>query len=152
MLQRRQSLYLFLVFILSIVLFTGSLASVSAGDAVYFLKHSGVFDLSGERQDVATWPLTMMNSISVLLSFLTIFSYMKRPRQMRMTLFLMFFNLGLVAVVAYYVAYIMHNYNGEQFLFEWRIVIPPIMLVLLILAFRGIRKDELMVRAAERIR
>ena len=152
MLQRRQSLYLFLVFILSIVLFTGPLASVSSGDGVYFLKHSGVFDLSGERQDVATWPLTMMISISTLLSFLTIFSYLKRPRQMRMTLFLMFFNLGLVAVVAYYVAYVMHNYNGEQFLFEWRIVIPPVMLVLLILAFRGIRKDELMVRAADRIR
>lgn len=152
MLQRRQSLYLFLVFILSVVLFTGPLASVSSGDAVFFLKHSGVFDLAGERQDVATWPLTMMISISTLLSFLTIFSYLKRPRQMRMTLFLMFFNLGLVAVVAYYVAYVMHNYNGEQFLFEWRIVIPPIMLILLVLAFRGIRKDELMVRAADRIR
>ncbi len=152
MLQRRQSLYLFLVFILSIVLYTGPLASVSSDDAVYFLKHSGVFDLSGDRQDVATWPITMMISISTLLSFLTIFSYLKRPRQMRMTLFLMFFNLGLVAVVAYYVAYVMHNYNGEQFLFEWRIVIPPVMLVLLIFAFRGIRKDELMVRAADRIR
>ena len=71
---------------------------------------------------------------------------------MRLTLFLMFFNLGLVGVVAYYVTYIMHHFNGEQFLFEWRIVIPPIMLVLLILAFRGIRRDELMVRAADRIR
>lgn len=150
--QRRQSVYLFLVFILSIILFTGPLASVSSGDAIYFLKHSGVTELSGERLNVSTWPLTAMISISTLLSFLTIFSYLKRPRQMRMTLFLMFFNLGLVAVVAYYVAYVMHNYNGEQFLFEWRIVIPPVMLVLLILAFRGIRKDELLVRAADRIR
>jgi hypothetical protein len=152
MLQRRQSLYLFLVFILSIVLFTGPLASVSSGDAVYFLKHSGVTDLSGERLEMSTWPLTVMISISTLLSLLAIFSYLKRPRQMRMTLFLMFFNLGIVGIVAYYVAYIMHNYHGEQFLFEWRIVIPPVMLVLLIMAFRGIRKDELMVRAADRIR
>jgi hypothetical protein len=152
MLQRRQSLYLFVVFILSILLFTGPLAFISAGDGGYFLKHSGVFDLSGEKQDVSTWPLTVMISISVLLSFFTIFSYLKRPRQMRLTLFQMFFNLGLVGVAFYYVKYVMHNFGGDQFVFQWRVVIPPIMLVLLILAFRGIRKDELMVRAYDRVR
>jgi hypothetical protein len=145
-------LYLFVVFILSILLYTGPLAFVSTGDGGYFLKHSGVFDLSGEKQDVSTWPLTVMISISVLLSFFTIFSYMKRPRQMRLTLFLMFFNLGLVGIAYYYVSYVMHNFGGDQFVFQWRVVIPPIMLVLLILAFRGIRKDELMVRAYDRVR
>lgn len=152
MLQRRQSLYLFVVFILAILLYTGPLAFVSAGDGGYFLKHSGVFDLSGEKQEVSTWPLTAMISISVLLSFFTIFSYMKRPRQMRLTLFQMFFNLGLVGVAFYYVMYVMHNFEGDQFVFQWRVVIPPIMLVLLILAFRGIRKDELMVKAYDRVR
>ena len=152
MLQRRQSLYLFVVFILSILLYTGPLAFVNAGEGGYFLKHSGVFDLSGEKQEVSTWPLTVMISISVLLSFLTIFSYMKRPRQMRLTLFQMFFNLGLVGVAFYYVLYVMHNLGGDQFVFQWRVVIPPIMLVLLILAFRDIRKDELMVKAYDRLR
>ena len=71
---------------------------------------------------------------------------------MRLTLFQMFFNLGFIAVAFYYVSYIMHNFEGLQFVFQWRIVIPPIMLVLLILAFRGIRKDELMIKAADRIR
>ena len=121
-------------------------------DLLYFLKHSGVFDLSGKRLDVSTWPLTVMISISTLLSFLAIFSYMKRPRQMRLTLFLMFFNLGLIGVAFYYVRYVMHNFNGDQFVFQWRVVIPPVMLVLLILAFRDIRKDELLVKAYDRIR
>jgi len=152
MLQRRQSLYLLLVFILSIVLFTGPLAFVKTADGGIYLKHSGAFDLTGEKLDLSTWPLTVMISLSVVLSFFSIFSYMKRPRQMRLTLFLMFFNLGLIAVAAYYVAYIMHNFGGEQFLFEWRVVIPPIMLILLIMAFRGIRKDELLVKAYDRIR
>lgn len=152
MLQRRQSLYLLVVLILSILLFTGPLAFINAGDGGYFLKHSGVFDLSGKRLDISTWPLTVMISISTLLSFLAIFSYMKRPRQMRLTLFLMFFNLGLIGVAFYYVRYVMHNFNGDQFVFQWRVVIPPVMLVLLILAFRDIRKDELLVKAYDRIR
>jgi hypothetical protein len=141
-----------MVFILSIVLFTGPLAFIAQEEGGVFLKHSGVFDLDGEKFSISTWPLTMMISISTVLSFLTIFSYMRRPRQMRMTLFQMVFNLGLIAVAFYYVSYVMHNFNGLQFGFEWRIVIPPIMLVLLILAFLGIRKDELLVKAADRIR
>ena len=77
---------------------------------------------------------------------------MKRPRQMRLTLFLMFFNLGLIGVAFYYVMFVMHNFGGEEFVFQWRVIIPPIMLVLLILAFKGIRKDELMVKAYDRVR
>ncbi len=152
MLQRKQSLYLFVVFILSILLFTGPLAFISVEDGGYFLKHSGVFNLSGEKQDVSTWPLTVMISISIVISFYTILSYMKRPRQMRLTLFLMFFNLGLIGVAFYYVLFVMHNFGGEEFVFQWRVIIPPIMLVLLILAFKGIRKDELMVKAYDRVR
>ena len=152
MLQRRQSLYLFIVFILSIVLYTGPLAFIRLETGGLYIKHSGVFDLNGEKLAVSTWPLTFMISVSVLLSFLTIFSYLKRPRQMRLTLFQMIFNLGLLAVAFYYVMYVMHNFDGVQFVFQWRVVIPPVMLVLLVLAFRGIRKDDLLVKAADRIR
>lgn len=152
MIQRRQSLYLFLVFILSILLYTGPLAFITQEEGGIFLKHHGAFNMEGERLDVSTWPLTVMISISVVLSFFTIFSYMNRPRQMRLTLFQMFFNLGLIALVVYFAWFIRHNFDGVQSVFQWRIVIPPVMLVLLILAFRGIRKDELMIKAYERVR
>jgi len=94
----------------------------------------------------------VMISIAAVLSFLSLFSYMNRPRQMRLALFQMIFNIGLIGVAFYYVRYAMHNYEGTQFVFQWRVVIPPIMLVLLILAFRDIRKDELLVKAADRLR
>lgn len=152
MLQRSQSLYLFFVFILSILLFTGPLAFVSQEVGGLYLKHSGVFDLSGEKKDVSTWPLTVMISISVLVSLLSILSYLNRPRQMRLTLFQMFFNLGFIAIAYYYVFYMKNKYDGLQFVFQWRVVVPLIMLVLLVLAYRGIRKDELLVKAADRLR
>ena len=152
MLQRIQSVYLLAVFILTILLFTGPLAFIETADGGYYLKHSGVFDLSGNKMEISTWPTTAMISLSALLSFLTIFSYLKRSRQMRFTLFLMFFNFGIIALAAYYVAYVMHNYDGIRFVFQWRVVIPPIMLILLVLAFRGIRKDELLIKAYDRVR
>jgi hypothetical protein len=152
MIQRRQSLYLLLVFILSILLFTGPLAFVTQEEGGIFLKHHGAFTTGNEKLDVSTWPLTVMISVSALLSFLTIFSYMNRPRQMRLTLFQMFFNLGLIALVVYYAWYIKQRFDGIENVFQWRIVIPPVMLVLLVLALRGIRKDELMIKAYERVR
>lgn len=152
MLQRIQTVYLLVVFILSILLLTGPLAFITQDQAGLYLKHSGVFDLDGVNVEVATWPLTVMIVVSIVLSLYAILSYLKRSRQMRLTLFLMFFNLGLIGLTYYYVNFIMRNFEGMQFVFQWRIIIPPIMLVLLILAFRGIRKDDLMVKAYDRIR
>jgi hypothetical protein len=152
MLQRSQSLYLLFVFIFAILLFTGPLAFVTQEIGGVYLKHSGVFDLDGENMGVSTWPLSVMIGLSVLGSILAFLSYMNRPRQMRLTLFLMFFNVGFIGIAYYYVSYIMHNFEGVQFVFQWRVVVPLIMLVLLVLAFRGIRKDELLVKAADRIR
>lgn len=152
MIQRRQSLYLLIVFILTVLLFTGPLAFISTeGGGIYF-KHHGAFDTNDVKLGVSSWPVTVMLSISAVLSFLTIFSYMNRTRQMRLTVFLMIFNLGFIGMAYYYVSYIMHNFEGQQFMFQWRIVIPPVMLVLLVLAFLGIRKDELLIKAADRIR
>jgi len=152
MIQRRQSLYLLIVFVLSIVLFTGPLGFIidMEGKSI-FLKHSGAF-LGDQKLDISTWPMTIMISISVILSFFSIFSYKNRPRQMRLSLFLMFFNMGFIVLQVYYVNYIMKHFNGDQFGFQWRIVIPPVMLVLLILAFQAIRKDEILVKAYDRLR
>lgn len=152
MIQRRQSLYLLIVFVLTVLLFTGPLAFINLEEGGIYFKHHGAFDMSGEKLGVSSWPVTVMLAISAVLSFLTIFSYMNRPRQMRLTIFVMIFNLGLIGLAYYYVSYIMHNFDGVQFVFQWRMVIPPVMLVLLFLALKGIQKDDLLVKAADRIR
>jgi hypothetical protein len=152
MIQRRQSLYLLIVFVLTVLLFTGPLAFISLEEGGIYFKHHGAFDMQGEKLNVSSWPVTVMIAISALLSFLTIFSYMNRSRQIRLTIFLMIFNLGMIGMAYYYVHHIMHNFGGIQFLFKWRIVLPPIMLVLQFLAFKGIQKDELLIKAADRIR
>lgn len=152
MIQRRQSLYLLIVFVLTVLLFTGPLAFITLDEGGIYFKHHGAFDMQGEKLSVSSWPVTVMIAISALLSFLTIFSYMNRPRQIRLTIFLMIFNLGMIGLAYYYISYIMHNFDGLQFVFQWRLVLPVIMLVLQFLAFKGIQRDELLIKAADRIR
>jgi len=42
--------------------------------------------------------------------------------------------------------------DGALVLYRWRVVIPPIAAILTYLAFRRIRRDELLVKAYDRIR
>ena len=152
MLQRSQTLYLLGVFILSVFMLTGPLALVTVEGGELILKHSGVFDMEGVKMEVATWPLTLMFILVTTLAFLNIFFYKHRIRQMRICIFLMLLSAGMVGLIFYYTYFINLKFEGLQTIHRWRIVIPPIAIILLYLAFRRIRRDELMVKAYERIR
>ncbi len=71
---------------------------------------------------------------------------------MRICIFLILISFGMVGMMVYYTWVTGIKFETTQTLYQWRLVMPPIAIVLLYLAFRGIRKDELMVKAYERIR
>jgi hypothetical protein len=71
---------------------------------------------------------------------------------MRISIFLIFIYIGMVAMILYYVAVAKGQLDGALVLYQWRVVIPPIAAILTYLAFRRIRRDELLVKAYDRIR
>ena len=152
MLQRSQTLFLLGAFILSIVLLTGPLARFTLEEGEFVLKHTGLFDAEGVRVVLATWPLTVYFVLVALLSFLVIFFYRSRVRQMRITIFLILLNAGMVGMMFYYVAVARHQLDGAITVHLWRFIVPPVNMILLYLAFRRIRRDELLVKAYDRIR
>jgi hypothetical protein len=152
MLQRPQTIYLLLVTIFSILLMTGGLASFSLDGAEYVLKHTGLTDPEGTRTGLNTWPMTTLFIGAAVLAFLDIFSYRNRTRQMRIAIFLIFIFAGMIAMILYYVTVAKGQLEGASVLYRWRVVIPPISAILTYFAFRRIRRDELVVKAYERIR
>ncbi len=152
MLQRPQTLYLLGVFIVSLFLLTGPLALFTVDGVEYALKHSGIFELGGEKLTVATWPLSVLFILVTALALLNIFFYKNRVRQMRVSVFLILLYAGMVGIIFYYIWVARNQLDGAQTLHKWRIVIPPIAIILTYLAFRRIRRDELLVKAYDRIR
>jgi len=152
MLQRVQTLYLLGVFLLTILLFTGPIADFSTDTGVLSLKHSGIFTGQGEKMELSTWPLSLLFAVVSVLAFLNIFSYKNRVRQMRICIFLMLVSIGMTGMMIYYTWVAGNKFDAIHTLYQWRYVIPPIVIILQYLAFRGIRKDELMVKAYDRIR
>jgi len=152
MLQRSQTLYLLGAFVLSLVLLTGPLARFTLEGSEFVLKHSGLFAAAGEKNAVATWPLTIYFVLVAVLAFLNIFFYKNRMRQMRISVFLILLYGGMVGMMFYYVAVAKNQLEGAIVVHQWRFVVPPICMILIYLAFRRIRRDELLVKAYDRIR
>ncbi|MGW8315359.1 MAG: DUF4293 domain-containing protein [Bacteroidales bacterium] len=152
MLQRPQTIFLLLVSVLAVLLLTGPLVVVTHGGEEYLLRHNGIRNLEGISLEVQTWPMTALFIAMAALSFFNIFSYRNRMRQMRIAIFLIFLFLGSIGMILYYVYATRGKLEGAPVVYQWRIVIPPIAAILTYLAFRRIRRDELLVKAYDRIR
>ena len=152
MLQRSQTIFLLGAFVLSLILLTGPLARLTLEGSEFLLKHSGLFAVTGEKTAVVTWPLTIYFVLVAVLAFLNIFFYKNRMRQMRISVFLILLFAGMVGMMFYYVAVAKNQLEGALVVHQWRFVVPPICMILIYLAFRRIRRDELLVKAYDRIR
>ena len=152
MIQRSQTLFLLGAFVFSLILLTGPIARLTLEGNEFVLKHSGLFNAEGEKLGVALWPLSVLFISVAVLSFLNIFFYRHRMRQIRIAIFLILLNAGLIGMMFYYTFVARSQLEGALVLHQWRFVIPPINIVLLYFAFRRIRRDELLVKAFDRIR
>ncbi len=103
MLQRPQTLYLLGVFIISVFLLTGPIALLTLDGTEYILRHSGLYEVEGERLIMATWPLSVFFMVVTVLAFLNIFFYRNRIRQMRISIFLILLYAGMVGIIFYYI-------------------------------------------------
>jgi phosphoglycerol transferase MdoB-like AlkP superfamily enzyme len=152
MLQRSQTLFLLAAFILSLLLLLGPIARLTLEGSEYILQHSGLFDAEGQNLGVATWPLSVIFITVAVLCFLVIFFYRQRTRQMRVTMFLILLNAGIMGMMFYYTWVARNHLEGSLILHQWRFLVPPVNIILLYFAFRRIRRDELLVKAFDRIR
>lgn len=128
MIQRIQTLYLLICLVLTVVCV--------------------VFEVKAENQP---WALMAIMAVTGVLEFMGIFLFRRRALQMRVCTFCIILLLG------WYATYVAFAYMvGEGLVGEFRpqlwASIPAINAILLYLAFRGILRDEMLVRSLDRLR
>lgn len=152
MIQRKQTIFLFLAVVASVV-------CMSLPIGVFEPEGMGiswqVFNLwavnNAEKATVFTpAPLFALLLLETTVAFLNIFAYKKRVMQARMCTLCMWL---IVAWYAYYavLAFVLMPEN-TTFKADFAACLPFVAVILLIMARRGIRADERLVRAADRIR
>jgi len=173
MIQRIQTVYLFFAFIATLLvlffpLFSFSMGSTGAdyfGDITFYAYNV----ISTPVEEFFTYslvfylPILIIIALIVIIIVWSIFLYKKRLIQMRLVNFSILLNIVMVVVLFlfYYDKLFEHaltylQNEGVQVevvkSFDIGAIFPLISLVFLVLAYRGIRKDEKMVRSADRLR
>lgn len=160
MIQRIQSFYLLLVVVAGILLFFMPLATYLSELGVYRFYLYGIKDMVhdpfGETNPslFSHWfgiPLSVVQGLIVLVGVITIFQYRKRLLQIRLNRLNIFLQVILVGGIFFFSNMIESKVLATA---DYGIGngLPLISIILLFLANNGIRKDEKLIRSADRLR
>ncbi len=155
MLQRIQTLYLLAASILmSLMLFLPLAEIADEGTGIYNVLSRGWYINGGGPAELAmaTWPVFLLALVLVLLTFITIFLYRRRKLQLRICVYAIILAFGLIGLIYYYFVIGFRQMENPVYALQFPLVLPAIFIILIYLGFRGIRKDEILVRSLDRIR
>lgn len=156
MIQRKQSLYLCLVFVAGVVLFFLDIALVNLNDTAHhtILLHftSAESTLAGIATSSLQYFVVTINIIILLLALFTLLCFRIRPLQIKLCRMLIFTIVILIGGMFLLTYQIENKYDGSSVYYLYAMYVPLIMLILSYLAMKGIIDDENLVRSADRLR
>lgn len=150
MIQRIQSVYLFLITVLAVVTLCLPVGRfLQDGTLTAELYNLYIAPVQGNAV-YSPWALFALLLLVALSSFGCIFLFKKRMLQVRITIF------NALLLVGYYIAYGIFAFLLQDpwgsFAIGWAAGLPAIALILDYLTFRAVMKDEMIVRSLDRLR
>ena len=101
-------------------------------------------------KDYAPWALFVILLVVAVLAFGTIFLFKKRMLQIRLTIFSTILLIGYYATLVTFI--FMLKEESKTFSPSWTVCLPLVAIILNWLAIRAIGKDEVLVKAYDRLR
>ncbi|MBK6282730.1 MAG: DUF4293 domain-containing protein [Draconibacterium sp.] len=147
MIQRIQTVYLFISALLIASLMKLTFAELSVNNELYTFVAKGIFN--GEELIFNGMAIFVFIPVIALLHFITIFLYKKRILQIRIMVFSIVLLLGLFGLFFYF-SYA--GFDGAKIAFKIPVAFPLVAVILDYLAIRAIGKDEALIRSLNRIR
>ncbi len=156
MIQRIQTVFLLFVIVVQIVLFFTPLAIFISDLSYYKLflteMKNMTPDSSMDMSRMIAMPLTIMNSVIIIIAGITIFKFKNRVLQLRLNRFnILLIVILVVGILFGYPQWMMDN-AGSVVTYEYGAYLPLISIVFLFLANIYTGKDEKLVRSADRLR
>jgi hypothetical protein len=155
MLQRIQTVYLLAATVLMSLMLFLPLAEIAAeGSGIYNVLSRGWYLSEGESAEpaMATWPVFILAFALTLLTLINIFLYRNRKLQLRICIYSIILAFGLIGLIYYYFVVGFRQLEDPIYSLRFPMVLPAIFIILIYLAFRGIRKDEILIQSLDRIR
>jgi hypothetical protein len=155
MIQRIQSIYLSLIAIISLLFLNGSfLVFAEKAGSVIKVTFGGIIrDSVGQGSQLIEklLPLTIIIILIPTISLITIFIFKNRKIQLRLSLI-------LIIIITVFVIGLIHVSLSINSKFEakiipgFKLILPLLILIISILVYRGIKKDDQLVKSNDRLR
>ena len=156
MIQRKQTLFLLLAIIASALMFFFPLAEfIGIKDSLVLSiqsVHSLVPDHEFPKSLSFVLPLLSGNIFVIVFSFITIFLFKNRKRQMHIIRLNILVEVLFIGLFFLFYTSTLEKVSGGSASYKVGIFMPLVALVFLVLAYFGVLHDEKLVRSADRLR
>ena len=155
MIQRIQSVFLFMAAAFAGVLFFVPIASFDHGTDLMNLSVYGVEPQVDALYFGSTYalPLLVLAALMLLLPLVVIFLYKKRELQLKLSSLNVFLNAIFCGLIfLYYVSNVQETIAADEVKYYFGTYVPLINMVLSVLAMRWIRKDIELLKSVDRLR
>lgn len=152
MIQRIQTLYLFLAFAVMLLMFFFPFAEILSGEGLIYTFEFDGLQTSEKGMVFQSVPLIILLCVILGITIVSIFLYKERIIQMRLNFINMILMLGYVGLSYYYVRHFADKLESVAVNYELYGALPFVAALLTYLAIRAIGKDEALVRSIDRIR
>ena len=152
MIQRVQSIWLFLAGMMLFFLLILPVMALHNYTGDLTLQVGGIYQKGAQvSQKMETYSALFGETIVVgLICIANIFNFGNRTLQKRITLFCVFLIVQLAAWIAFYALKFPGGLDGVKL--KVGAALPLLAIIFCVLAFRGIRKDEQLIKSADRLR
>ena len=153
MIQRKQSLFLLVSTIVMSLLYFFPIAEFMVNTTNYYLDFIEIASVSNAKKAVVSpvYPVAILLSIVVFLSFFAIFLFKNRDLQTRIITFSMLLKFGFLALIVFYIYKFGNAFESKLYL-QTSFVIPIIAGIFDFMAFKAILKDIHIIKSYDRIR
>jgi hypothetical protein len=155
MIQRIQSIYFSLITLLSLVFISGSYLNFanSTGAVIKVIFYGIVQDRIGHNPEMIEklLPLSVLIILIPVVSLIAIFIFKNRKLQLRFSLFLVIL-AAVFLIASIHVSFRIVSKFDARLIPGFKMILPIVILILSILAYRGIKKDDRLVKSYDRLR
>lgn len=152
MIQRIQSVYLLIAFLLLLPTSFMPMAEIVSADSTYSFTALGLKDVASGETQYGGIPILILSIISMAVTLIDIFCFKKRVLQLRLTVFNTLIMVGLVITCFVFVHMSATRLPEPVTAYKLIIVFPIVAAIFNYLAIRAIGRDEALVRSINRIR
>ncbi|MDQ8005639.1 MAG: DUF4293 domain-containing protein [Pedobacter sp.] len=148
MIQRIQSIWLLCAaFTILCLLFIPTLGAVASGG--YYTLYASGLKIDGIANQATNYPLLISTVLAGLISLVNIFNFRNRKLQIRIASF----NIVLILALSFWMSQLVNGLPALTTLdIEPGLFLPIVAIIFTLLAIRGIKNDEKLIRSADRLR